>query len=122
MEITYKVLKMYYRKCDGEILSVDWLATANEGDYQSSVSYSTKLESTADSFTFLPYETLTEEVVLDWVKELTDIQDLENRFKADKQAKSEVALAADVFPWTVATVNEPAAQETIVDENIQTAV
>jgi hypothetical protein len=109
MEITYKILKMYYRKTDGEILSVDWLATGIEDDYQSAVSYSTKLESTADSFTFLPYETLTEEVVLDWIKELVDIKDLENKFKADKQAKSEVVLAADVFPWTVATVNEPAA-------------
>lgn len=63
----FKITQMDRHTADGFVNTVHWHATETEGDFQAS-SYGTVSFTKEDGINYLPYASLTEAQVIEWVK------------------------------------------------------
>ena len=84
---TWKVVQMERNADDGGVTTVHWDVTEVDGDYSSRVYSSQNFDYDASDANFVAYADLTEEIVIQWVKD-----DL----GADEVTSLEVKLTADI--------------------------
>lgn len=122
MELTWKVtgLKTLTIPDLGNFVSeVTWRMSGADADgvegYVNGASYYEVTEANADTFT--PYEELTEEQVLQWVRDgITEDQQNHLNFLLNKEIEANKYSAAqsDTFPWQP----EPPTPETTAPDNL----
>lgn len=84
------------RSTDGDIVNViHWTATKTDGDFVASV-YSSQAVEVGD--TVIPFAELTEDVVIDWVKDKLDLVSLEANLDA-QIAEQKAPKVASGLPW-----------------------
>jgi len=71
MDITYiwKITQMKRQVSNGYVFLVDYDITGTDGEYIGKTSCSTTLEMPESENLLIPFENLTEELVLEWIKE-----------------------------------------------------
>lgn len=104
---TWKVLGMTRVVSDGFVVTVDWSCTAASGvfpDVKSAFAAGQEhYENNPDEPGFVPYDQLTEQIVLGWVFET--LGDQKAKIEADLTAKVEAQLhpvTAEGLPWQTA--------------------
>ena len=99
--ITWAVNNMTRVIDDGFVLVVDWSCTASAPDVPGAFyGGQTRFEFTPDEPGFIPYDQLTQEIVLGWV--FNDLGDKKEEIEADRTAKVEKQLhpvTAQGLPW-----------------------
>ncbi len=84
------------RNTDGDVVTtVHWVATKVDGEATASVYSSMAVE---PSDTFVPFANLTEETVVNWVKEKLDLESLEVSLDA-QIAEQKQPTKASGLPW-----------------------
>lgn len=68
-DFTYKIANMERNTADGGVITVHWIHNGVDGEYSGSVYGSIAVEYDVNDPNFVPFEQLTEEVVVGWVKE-----------------------------------------------------
>jgi hypothetical protein len=92
---TWIVNKMTRVATDGFVVTVDWTAREQDGSYTASTSGTTGL-SQGDSFT--PYEDLTQDQVISWVKAVVDVPTIETNL-ANEIARQKTPVVLNGVPW-----------------------
>jgi L-aminopeptidase/D-esterase-like protein len=67
MTTTFKISQMDRATADGFVQTVHWTASQTDGDFTAST-YSTASFTKSDDMNLIPFETLTEDMVIGWVK------------------------------------------------------
>lgn len=67
MTTTFKITNTDYNTDDKFIFCVHWTASQTDGDFTAST-YSTASFTKEDGINYVPYESLTEAAVIEWVK------------------------------------------------------
>jgi hypothetical protein len=83
---TFKITQTDYNTADKFIFCVHWNASQVDGDFTAST-YSTVSFTKEDGINYVPYESLTEAAVVEWVK---------GSLGADGVAAVDAALAANI--------------------------
>jgi hypothetical protein len=81
---------------DGTVTVIHWSATEQDGEHSARAYGSASLERNEDSATFIPFEDLTEEQVIQWVEAEWDSP--EEMLKAEV-AKLKAPISATGMPW-----------------------
>lgn len=92
---TWIVNQMARVAADGFVVIVDWTASEQDGPYTASKSGTTGL-SQGDSFT--PYEDLTQDQVISWVKAIVDVNAIEANL-ANEIALQKNPVVLNGVPW-----------------------
>jgi len=95
MSTTWYIDQLQRNLSDGLVTTAYWRCTVVDGDLSASTSGAIGFER-GESFT--PYEELTEEQVLDWVKPKLDVSDIEYGLQSHIDAKKAPVTGAGV-PW-----------------------
>jgi uncharacterized lipoprotein NlpE involved in copper resistance len=95
MEITWSVANLERNTADGFVVTVHYRVNAVDGDYSAS-SYGTVGYTQEGDFT--PYDSLTEETVIGWVKDSLDAAEIEAGLTAKIEAQKTPATLAGM-PW-----------------------
>lgn len=69
METTWSIANLERHTTDGIVYTAHWTVSATDGDYSAGAYGSVGLEAPAEGDAIIPYEELTEAVVVGWVKE-----------------------------------------------------
>ena len=96
MEITWSYANLERNTADGFVVTVHYRVNAVDGDYSAS-SYGT-VGYTQEEGDFTPYENLTEETVIGWVKDSLDAAEIEAGLTANIEAQKAPATLAGT-PW-----------------------
>ena len=96
METTWSVAQLERNTSDGFVVTVHYRVNAVDGDYSAS-SYGT-VGYTQEEGDFTPYEDLTEETVIGWVKDSLDAAEIEAGLTANIEAQKAPATLAGM-PW-----------------------
>jgi hypothetical protein len=91
----FKINQLDRTTGDNIVYTAHWTATKTDGDAVASVYSSMALEA---GDTIIPYEQLTEEVVVNWVKEKLDLESLEASLDA-QIAEQKQPTKASGLPW-----------------------
>ncbi len=92
---TWIVNQMTRVATDGFVVTVDWTASEQDGPYTASTSGTTGLNQ-GDSFT--PYEDLTQDQVISWVKAIVDVNAIEANL-ANEIALQKNPVVLNGVPW-----------------------
>lgn len=92
---TWTIDQMTRVAADGLVVTVDWRATEQDGQYVASAYGSVGLER-GDSFT--PYEDLTQEQVVSWVKESVNVDEIESNLATEISLKKNPVVLPGK-PW-----------------------
>lgn len=95
MAITWSITKLDRELSDGLVTNVVWRCTVTDEDQSVSTSGSVGLERGS---TFTPYEELTEEQVLSWVKPQVDTAEIEAGLQSHIDAQKNPVTASGI-PW-----------------------
>lgn len=104
MQLTWKINNLKRDEAGG-VIEVFWQVIgtiAGEGDVQYGADITSKTDLTPDpeSATFIPFEQLTEEVVLQWVQDAIDLdaltQSLQKKIEYEHGLNSDTTLG---LPW-----------------------
>ena len=87
METAWSIANLERHAADGIVYTAHWTVSATDGDYSAAAYGSIGLEAPAEGDTIIPYEELTPEVVIGWVKE---------KLGEDQVSSTEAALAAQI--------------------------
>ena len=87
METAWSIANLERHTADGIVYTAHWTVSATDGDYSAGAYGSIGLEAPAEGDTIIPYEELTPEVVIGWVKE---------KLGEDQVSSTEAALAAQI--------------------------
>lgn len=68
VEITWQISNMEHNVADGGVITAHWNVGARDGDYFVSAYGSISFTPNSSATDFVPYENLTEEIVIGWVK------------------------------------------------------
>jgi len=98
MTITWKITQTDYLTSDGFITTGHWTCTAVDGDYTASI-YSTASWQTGTPV--IPYASVTEAEVLNWVWESVDKQATEDALAAQIALQKNPVTSTGV-PWSQA--------------------
>ena len=96
MEITWNVANLERNTADGFVVTVHYRVNAVDGDYSAS-SYGT-VGYTQEEGDFTPYENLTEETVISWVKDSLNAAEIEAGLTANIESQKAPATLAGT-PW-----------------------
>jgi hypothetical protein len=96
MEITWSCANLERNTADGFVVTVHYRVNAVDGDYSAS-SYGT-VGYTQEEGDFTPYENLTEETVIGWVKDSLDAAEIEAGLTANIEAQKAPATMSGT-PW-----------------------
>ena len=98
MEIKWSVPNLERHTADGFVFTAHWVCRATDGEF-SATSYGTAgFTQDPESESFVPYEDLTEEMVLGWLFNSIDKDATEEALKAKIDAEKSPTSAAGV-PW-----------------------
>ncbi len=86
---------------DGTVTVIHWSATEQDGEHSARAYGSASLERNEDSATFIPFEDLTEEQVIQWVEAEWDSP--EEMLKAEV-AKLKAPTSTTGMPWSQVAV------------------
>ena len=87
METAWSIANLERHAADGIVYTAHWTVSATDGDSSAAAYGSIGLEAPAEGDTIIPYEELTEAVVVGWVKE---------KLGEDQVSSTEAALAAQI--------------------------
>jgi hypothetical protein len=96
MEITWSCANLERNTADGFVVTVHYRVNAVDGDYSAS-SYGT-VGYTQEEGDFTPYENLTEETVISWVKDSLNAAEIEAGLTANIEAQKAPATLSGM-PW-----------------------
>ena len=109
MTTDWKIEQMERQLADGGIITAHYRVFLSEGDETVSAYGSQQLEPDPSSPEFVPYESLTEDTVVAWVKEaLTDVK--------VSQIEGQLAAVLDQKLNPTTAVGRPWAPEPVVEE------
>ena len=92
----FKIANLERNANDGLVTVVHWIATKTDGEAVGS-SYASMAVEPSDNF--VPFEQLTEEVVVNWVKEKLDLVSLEAALDA-QIAEQKTPSKLSGLPWS----------------------
>lgn len=92
---TFKIANMERQADTGLVTVVHWIATKEDGEAVASVYSSMTVEAGDD---FVPYEELTEEIVVEWVKAGLDLDSVEATLDA-QIAEQKQPSQLNGLPW-----------------------
>jgi hypothetical protein len=95
MTIIWSIEQLNRELSDGLVTTAHWRCTAVDGDQSVSTCGSVGFER---SGTFIPYDNLTQEEVLGWVKPQLEVADIEAGLQSHLEAKKNPVTATGV-PW-----------------------
>lgn len=95
MNITWTITNMKRQPSDGLVTEVFWGADAEDGEPTASYYGKTVFERDES---FVPFEELTKEQVLEWVKATLDVEAIEAKLAADIAAQQTPAILSGT-PW-----------------------
>ena len=87
METIWSIANLERHTADGIVYTAHWTVSATDGDYSAGAYGSIGLEAPAEGDAIIPYEELTPEVVIGWVKE---------KLGEDQVSSTEAALATQI--------------------------
>jgi len=96
--ITWNIVQLEREINDGYVFTAHWEVTAQEGDLYARIYGSLGLQRPEDEF--IPFEDLTEEIVISWVKEKleTDVSEYENSLLAQIELQKNPPTTTGL-PW-----------------------
>jgi hypothetical protein len=94
IEFTWKIESLEKNIADGGVVRANWRVNAVDGDYRSGRYGDISFTPNPDADDFIPFESLTEDVVLSWIFS-EEGQDLDTPGWIDKDAL-EARLTADI--------------------------
>ena len=94
---TFKINNLERQSDTGLVTVVHWTAVKVDGDASASVYASMSVEPSDE---FVPFEQLTEEVVVEWVKAKLDLESIEASLDAQIAAIKQPAVISGL-PWNV---------------------
>ena len=97
MEITWSVANLDRNTSDGFVNTVHWRVNAVDGDLNAS-SYGTVGYTQEEGKTLVPYEDLTEAIVIAWVQESLDKEVVETNLQTQIEAMKNPVTASGT-PW-----------------------
>jgi hypothetical protein len=97
MEYTWSVANLDRNTSDGFVNTVHWRVNAKDGDHNAS-SYGAIGFTQEESATFVPYDDLTETIVIDWVQESLDKEAVETSLQTQIEAMKNPVTASGT-PW-----------------------
>lgn len=96
MGIKYKIHQLDRKTSDGFVVVAHYSVEAVDGEY--SVSAFGSCEFNQSQGSFIPYESLTEEIVIGWVKRDIDVEAIETKL-ASKIEKKKNPIVVSGIPW-----------------------
>jgi len=87
METIWSIANLERHTADGIVYTAHWTVSATDGDYSAGAYGSIGLEAPVEGDAIIPYEELTEAVVVGWVKE---------KLGEDQVSSTEAALATQI--------------------------
>ena len=99
MNITYTIANIEYTNDDNKAVTIaHWRVSAQDGDYTAS-SYGTQsFEADPESPDYVAFADLTEEIVLAWVKDSLDTDEIEANLASQIEAQKAPATLSGL-PW-----------------------
>ena len=97
MEYTWSVANLDRNTSDGFVNTVHWRVNAKDGD-KSIYSYGTVGYTQEEGKTLVPYEDLTETIVIAWVQESLDKEAVETNLQTQIEAMKNPVTASGT-PW-----------------------
>ena len=99
MNTTYTIANLEYTNDDNKAVTIaHWRVTAQDGDYTAS-SYGTQsFEADPESPDYVAFADLTEEVVIGWVKDSMDTDEIEANLASQIEAQKTPATLSGL-PW-----------------------
>lgn len=94
----YKIVNLERQLPDGTVVTAHWTATQVDGEYSAYTYGSVGLTRDESSADFIPFEKLTEQVVLGWVKAQLDTKAIEENL-ANQIAEQKAPKQASGLPW-----------------------
>jgi hypothetical protein len=105
-----QIVQLERNLSDGTVTVIHWSATEQDGEHSARAYGSASLERNEDSATFIPFEDLTEEQVIQWVEaEWASLEDRNNGDSPEETLKAEVAklkapTSTTGMPWSQVAV------------------
>ena len=96
-EYTWGIAQMERHTSDGIVIVVHYTVAANDGTYGSSAYGSIGLEAPEDNI--IPYADLTPEIVIGWVQDKLNVEEIEAALQAQLDQQRTPTTAAGV-PWS----------------------
>lgn len=96
--IKWVITEMESIQTSGKVFIVHWLAYIMDEEAKKGVPHYGSVELSSESDEFIPYETLTEETVLQWVWSLVDKAEIESKLK-DTLSDKIVGTVTSGLPW-----------------------
>jgi hypothetical protein len=96
--IKWVITEMESIQTSGKVFMVHWLAYIMDEEAKKGVPHYGSVKLNSESDEFIPYETLTEETVLQWVWSLVDKAEIENKLK-DTLNDKVVGTVTSGLPW-----------------------
>jgi len=98
MEIKWSIPTLERHTADGFVYTAHWVCTATDGDFSASSYGTAGFQQDPEAESFVPYESLTEEMVLGWLFNSIDKDATEAALAAKIEADKNPTSAAGV-PW-----------------------
>ena len=98
MEIKWSIPNLERKTADGFVFTAHWRCTATDGDFSASSYGTAGFQQDPEAESFVPYEDLTEEMVLGWLFNSIDKDATEAALKAKIEADKNPTSASGV-PW-----------------------
>lgn len=105
MTTTYKIVNLERSLPDETVTTAHWTAAQQDGEFSASAYGSVGFTRDETSADFIPFEALTEEIVLGWVKASMDTEALEASLQAQINAQK-TPTSASGTPWNTPVVSE----------------
>ena len=96
-EYTWGIAQMERHTSDGLVIVVHYTVAANDGTYGSSAYGSIGLE--APEGDVIPYANLTPEIVIGWVQDRLNVEEIEDSLQAQLDEKNSPTTATGL-PWS----------------------
>jgi len=94
---TWKIVNMDRHLSDGIVFTAHWTATLQNGEYSASSYGSVGFQTPEDDI--IEYEDLTEEIVVQWVKDALDVESIESSLEVQIE-KQKDPVDASGLPWS----------------------
>lgn len=102
MEINWQILQMKRIISTGLVIEVMYKVTGIQNKMFDSVKDTITIYGDPNDPNFIPYEQLTESIVIDWVKSMVNVTSIENQLQTtinNKIAESLAQTASIGLPW-----------------------
>ena len=84
--MNFEVLNLIRKPSDSAVIAVDWRAYKSSGEHEAEYTATSHFNPDPLNENFIAYDSLTEETVIEWVKEISDLVGLEALLDSDLEA------------------------------------